>query len=38
MKKMKNLIKGRKHSKEVKEAMSLNRKGDKNSFLIKTIL
>jgi group I intron endonuclease len=32
---MKNLAKGRKHSKEVKEAMSINRKGDKNSFFNK---
>src|ERR1700675_3925528 len=32
---MKNLAKGRKHSKEVKETMSINRKGDKNSFFNK---
>ena len=29
---MKNLAKGRKHSEEIKEAMSLNRKGENNSF------
>lgn len=33
--KMKNLAKGRKHSKEVKEAMSLNRRGENNSFFNK---